>query len=154
MVPGQSEGTVLPGRHTWDGTQCHWSNALTAQSCRDWGGLDRTSPVRVTPSHNLRSSAWPPSQKWSQLLSWTPQNCVPVQPWHNFPIFHSTRFTSKTWLLACGIMDSWWRQGRTKVEWYLFRVVKWVENYQKEEKIEMKLPMMQFPWQLPFHLQF
>jgi len=39
------------------------------------------------------------------------------------------------------------------MEWYLFRVVKWVEKYQKEEKIEMKLPMMQFPWQLPFHLQ-
>lgn len=38
------------------------------------------------------------------------------------------------------------------MEWYLFRVAKWIENYQKEEKIEIKLPMMQFPWQLPFHL--
>lgn len=29
-----------------------------------------------------------------------------MQPRYHFPIFHSTKFTSKPWLLACGIMES------------------------------------------------
>lgn len=136
MVPSAIE--AMHSQHSPAGTEVAFAN---------------TSPVSVTPSHTLRSSAWPLSQKWSQLFSWPPQNCLPVQPWHSFPIFHSTRFTFKCGLLAFGIIV-WWKQGRTKMEWCLFRAVKWVENYQKEKKIEMKLPMIQFPWQLPFHLQF
>lgn len=103
-------------------------------------------------------------KSWTLTLSctcWTWMSITPEAtvlssrasgPLHWFSMFHPARFTSKPRLVAPQIV--WSRQGRTKMAEYQFRVAKWVENYQKEEKIEMKLPIMQFPWQLPFTYSF
>lgn len=89
-----------------------------------------------------------PKVKSAPLMTPT-KHCNPSAA---FPTFVPLGLLPASWLAASLVVRCGHRW--TMMEWYKSRVVKWVENYQKEEKIEMKLPMMQFPWQLPFYTQF
>lgn len=116
------KGTGLPGRNAWDvpGTpeQCahsKWLLSVLAQKesvlPTSWGHLlDLWDQSEVSLSHD--PSKIPQSQ-------------------HRFPMLCPT--IPSSWLAASLVV--WWGHMWPKVEWSKATVVKWVENYQKEEKI-------------------